>query len=94
MELADKWVHFIMYGGLCGVIWIEYLRCHRRSEYSTVRLFAGAWLLPAIMGGVLELLQAYCTATRSGDWLDFAANTIGVTLAAVIMLPIATFFKR
>lgn len=94
VELADKWVHFIMYGGLCGVIWIEYLHCHRRSEYSTVRLFAGAWLLPAIMGGVLELLQAYCTATRSGDWLDFAANTIGVTLAAVIMLPIATFFKR
>lgn len=94
VELSDKWAHFIMYGGLCGVIWIEYLRSHSRGKCSAVRLFVGVWLLPVIMGGLLELLQAYCTTTRSGDWLDFAANTIGVTLAAVIMLPIATFLKR
>lgn len=94
VELSDKWAHFIMYGGLCGVIWIEYLRGHSRGECSAARLIVGAWLLPVIMGGLLELLQAYCTTTRSGDWLDFAANTIGVTLAAVIMVPVATFFRR
>ena len=94
VELSDKWAHFIMYGGLCGVIWIEYLRSHSSGKCSAVRLFVGVWLLPVIMGGLLELLQAYCTTTRSGDWLDFAANTIGVTLAAVIMVPIATFLKR
>lgn len=94
VELADKWVHFIMYGGLCGIIWIEYLRSHGRGAYSPGRLFVGAWLLPAIMGGVLELLQAYCTATRSGDWLDFVANTIGVTLATVIMIPVALWLKK
>ena len=36
------------------------------------------------MSGVIELLQAYCTETRSGDWLDFLANTIGVALAALL----------
>ena len=35
------------------------------------------------MGGLLELLQAYATTTRNGDWLDFAANSLGVTLGAV-----------
>ena len=38
------------------------------------------------MGGLLELLQAYATTTRNGDWLDFAANTTGVTLAGIVGL--------
>ena len=44
-----------------------------------------AWLAPVLMSGLIELLQAYCTGgRRSGDWLAFAANALGVTLAAVI----------
>ena len=36
------------------------------------------------MSGILELLQEYCTGgLRSGDWMDFAANIIGVILAAI-----------
>ncbi|WP_253952412.1 hypothetical protein [Xylanibacter muris] len=43
-----------------------------------------AWLAPVIMSGAIELLQEYCTnGRRSGDWLDFAANIAGVTIAAV-----------
>ena len=38
-----------------------------------------------MMSGVIELLQAYCTGgRRSGEWLDFAANATGATLALVI----------
>lgn len=48
------------------------------------RLFIMAWLAPVLMSGLIEILQAYCTGgRRSGDWLDFAANTAGATLAAV-----------
>ena len=28
-----------------------------------------------------RVLQAYCTTNRSGEWLDFAANSFGVVLA-------------
>lgn len=36
------------------------------------------------MSGVIEILQEYCTGgRRSGDWLDFAANSIGATVGAV-----------
>ena len=31
-------------------------------------------------------MQAYCTTTRNGDWLDFAANSTGVTLAGIVGL--------
>jgi hypothetical protein len=38
------------------------------------------------MGGIIEIVQEQCTATRSGEWLDFAADTVGCTLAIVIGL--------
>lgn len=86
VAFIDKWTHFVMYGGTCSVIWFEYLRCHRKLD--TVRLFLLAWLAPVLMSGCLELIQAYCTTNRAGEWLDFAANTTGATLgniAGIIM---------
>ena len=84
VEFADKWTHLVMYGGTCCVLWIEYLRAHPRPQGGARgRLFLFAWLAPILMGGLLELLQAYATTTRNGDWLDFAANSLGVTLGAV-----------
>lgn len=92
VEFIDKWVHFIMYGGTCLVIWMEYIWKHRSPDYE--KLFFWAWLMPVIMGGVLELLQAYCTTTRNGDWLDFSANATGVTIAGILGLIAAMVFYR
>ena len=93
VTLIDKWVHTTMYLGTCGTIWYEYLRRHRRKcdigggwryEISRSRLFVLAWLAPIMMSGLIEILQATCTGgRRSGDWMDFVANSIGVTLAAL-----------
>lgn len=83
VRFIDKWVHILMYGGTCSVIWIEYLRRH--SSVSLRRVLVWAWLAPVLMSGLIELLQAYCTGgRRSGDWLDFAANATGCTIAAII----------
>lgn len=84
VKFIDKWTHLMMYGGTTSVIWFEYLRCHRRLE--AWRLFLLAWLAPVLMSGLLELLQAYCTTNRAGEWLDFAANTTGCTIGAAIGL--------
>ena len=92
IKLIDKWVHFIMYGGTCSVIWIEYMHNHQRYDYE--KLFFWAWLAPVIMSGLLELMQEYCTATREGSWLDLAANTIGATLGAIVGLLILRFYPR
>lgn len=60
-----------------------------------MRLFCMAWLAPVVMSGVIELLQAYCTGgRRSGDWLDFAANSIGTTLASVTGILLVTYRAR
>ena len=50
------------------------------------KLLLLAFLAPIAMGGILELMQAYLTTFRSGEWLDFVANTIGVCLGTVLGL--------
>lgn len=82
VKFIDKWTHLVMYGGTCSVIWYEYLRSHK--QLNGWRLFLLAWLAPVLMSGLLELVQAYCTTSRAGEWLDFAANTTGCTLGAAI----------
>ena len=76
--LIDKWVHLVMYGGTCGVLWIEY---HR-------------WAAPVIMSGIIEILQEYCTETRNGDWIDLTANALGVTLGAIFGLTFIYFSRH
>ena len=94
VEFIDKWTHLVMYGGTCSVILWEYLRKHQILDGE--KIFFYAWLCPVLMSGLLELLQEYCTfGHRNGDWLDFAANTMGVTLGALIgLLMYQLWFKR
>ena len=82
IAFIDKWTHLVMYGGTCCVIWWEYLRSHRDPNRRS--LFFFAWLSPILMSGLLELTQEYCTATRSGEWADLLANSLGVTIAAAL----------
>lgn len=72
VPFIDKWVHFVMYGGLAFWMWFD-----RSWRYSHAAL-----LFPIILGGLMELAQA-CTTYRSGDWLDFWADTFGVILFTV-----------
>ena len=81
VPFIDKWTHFVMYGGTCSVIWWEYTKCHREVDIHRVILWA--FIAPILMSGVIELLQAYCTTTRRGEWLDLLANTVGVVLGNV-----------
>ena len=84
VPLADKWTHMLMYGVLTLVIWFEYRRSHQDLSKGKLLLFA--FLAPIAMGGLLELAQAYLTTCRSGEWLDFVANTIGICCGTVLGL--------
>ena len=81
VPLADKWTHMVMYGVLTLAIWFDYKRSHEKCNAG--RLFIFAFLAPIAMGGTLELMQAYLTTCRSGEWLDFVANSIGVCIGTI-----------
>lgn len=93
VKAIDKWTHTVMYLGTGLVIWFEYLRQHKETNWRRVTYLI--WMAPIAMGGLLEILQANCTGgRRSGEWLDFAANSVGSTLAFVIGILVARYRAR
>ena len=93
VAFIDKWTHLVMYGGTCTVIWWEYLRSHSALNSRKLLITLAGMIL---LGGLMELLQAYCTTTRSGEWLDFWADSIGVLLGYAIglLMNVCYFHKR
>lgn len=88
VKFIDKWTHLVMYGGTCSIIWWEHLRlCKKETRRPNLRaLFWFALVGMIILGGLVELGQAYCTTSRSGEWLDFYADTVGVLLGNILGL--------
>lgn len=81
----DKIVHFCMYGGMSGMLWLEFLRNHRYNKKANIRhAWVGAVVCPIILSAVIELSQNYLTSHRSGEWLDLVANISGVATATLI----------
>ena len=80
----DKVVHICMYFGMSGMLWLEFLRAHRRDRTPMWHAWVGAFVCPVLFSGAVELLQAFCTTYRGGDLLDFAANTTGAVLASLV----------
>lgn len=89
VPLFDKWVHFVMYGVLSLLIWWE-MRRHITIRPSIL------WGLIAsgLLGGLLELGQAYLTTCRSGEWMDFLADAIGALLGSILGLAIRHIWRR
>ena len=92
-----------MYGGTCAVIWWEHLRHCRKEARRQGRQGAGrpnlraltvAMLCMVLLGGLMELLQAYATTTRSGEWLDFWADSIGVLLGTALGLLLLLYYQN
>lgn len=96
INLIDKWTHFAMYGTLTLTIWWEYTGKHKRQYWDIMKrykksrnfhwkdLLIGGMVCPIIMGGLVELAQAYLTTCRTGDWFDALCNALGVLLGCLI----------
>lgn len=81
VPLFDKWVHMVMYAGLTFAMWLD-----RRLQKIKIdkKYYVMQFVYPALFGGLMELVQAYCTTCRSGDWIDFEADAVGSLLAVIL----------
>lgn len=91
VPLFDKWVHFLMYAVLSVAMWWD-----RRSRHQPIS--AGYYILmlilPSLLGGLMELVQAYLTTCRSGDWLDAVADAIGAIIGTILCYVIGLIWKE
>lgn len=87
---ADKCVHGLMYAILgCVACW------------DSIRLKIGGWKLwliavvvPMLYGGLIEIMQEQWFAPRSGEWLDWLADCIGVAIGAVLTMIIKILYNN
>ena len=87
VHLIDKWTHIALYFVLSSIIGHEFFRVQTKAHKKTPigQLALWEWLLPVIMGGLVEIAQATLTnGVRNGDCLDWLADGIGATLAFLI----------
>lgn len=85
----DKIIHYLMYFGLSGATAINYL-WGEKGYIRTSKLIIGAFILPIIYGGVIEILQYYYFPSRTGDWWDFLADMLG----SLSTIPLVIWFKN
>lgn len=84
----DKLVHICMFGGLTYLFSIPYLKSgislrKKKKSFLIISILFIAW------GLGVEFIQKYFAYHRSFDLLDWAADTIGVTIAFVLLQKLA-----
>ncbi len=78
VPFADKWTHMVMYAALTAAVFADTWR----ARLPLTRLRAVALLLcPIALGALMEVMQAYLTTYRSGEWLDLMADALGAAVA-------------
>ena len=92
VPLIDKWAHMLMYAGLTFAMWVDHVVVLKRRL--TVGFLLLMFVAPSVLGGLLELVQAYCTTHRSGDWLDFAADAIGSFVMTLLCIYLNKLWKE
>ena len=76
MHTSDKVLHGAMYA-LLAAVWIVPLVLHVSGR---VKTFLYVWAGTVLFGILMEVLQRYCTLTRSGEIADVYADAIGALL--------------
>ena len=89
LPFLDKIVHLGMYGSLGLTAMLE-LRC----KSSCLKPCLIMLILLFFMRFLIEVLQTYLIPSRSGEWLDLAANFLGLCGAVVACLVIRKWVFR
>ena len=75
----DKLVHSLMYFIL--VILLFYgLESRNQQKHNSIKINILVVLFAVFYGGFMEILQHYIFINRSGNFLDFFANNLGVLI--------------
>lgn len=69
----DKFVHASIFFVLTSFWLTHFFKMNNLSVFSMIFIILGC----VAYGGLLEIMQATVFSQRSGDWLDFIANTFG-----------------
>ena len=82
---SDKTWHTLMYI-VQAVAWLLPVAALGGARCEGVwKRYVWAWVLTVGYGGLMEVLQATCTRTRTGDWIDLVADIVGASIGLVLV---------
>lgn len=85
IAFIDKWTHIAIFFIYSMTIAHEYFHSRKKIKVKLTKFSAWVFIYPILFGGLIELLQAYCTSNRrNGEWLDLLADAIGCALGWLI----------
>ena len=88
----DKVAHILMYACFAFLcIWGYRKQFVANGKNYRTRALIVATVVSILYGGLTELMQEYLVKTRTGDWFDFLADTIGTLLGISVF---ALFFRK
>ena len=88
----DKVAHILMYACFAFLcIWGYRKQFVANGKNYRTRALMVATVVSILYGGLTELMQEYLVKTRTGDWFDFLADTIGTLLGISVF---ALFFRK
>lgn len=85
LHWSDKTWHTLMYVVQAVALLLPVAALGGAKLKGLWKRYAGAWVLTVGYGGLMEVLQATCTRTRTGDWIDFVADIIGASVGLVLV---------
>lgn len=89
VTLIDKYVHFIIYFGLCLLFFYSLKNQTKFTKLHSSPFFF-AWLFASLYG-ITDELHQYFVPGRSSDILDWVADTTGALLCVIF---IKIFYKK
>lgn len=80
IENGDKWAHWLVFMVLTLVL----LWDSKKAGLQSRRMWVLAMVFPVVYGGFIEILQELYFYPRTGDWVDWLYDTIGMLIGVTI----------
>lgn len=86
---GDKYIHYLMYCVFTLIILFEFNSKNFKIKFILLKLT----FLAIFLSGIIEIMQEYLTDHRSGEWLDFLANSLGSLTALLFFVTFKKVLK-
>ena len=79
VPMADKWAHFLVFSVLF-YLWAQALSVKNQIRRLSVKLVIAL----IFYGTIIEVIQDSWSISRTGDFMDVLANTIGILMGLIV----------
>ena len=92
-ENSDKIVHLLVYSIFTG-LWFCYFYVLKLKKDNFSTSLIKSCSLAFVYGIIIEVLQESLTTSRSGDFKDLIANSVGIFVGVLFIFLAKTQFRR